>query len=196
MTRFFLIRHAENDLTGHTLAGRRPGVHLNLNGQAQAERLAEKLASAGITRIFSSPMERAVETAEAVATRLRARVEIRDAFNELNFGDWTGRTFSELESIEQWKQWNSYRLGIRPPNGEMMLEVQTRFVAEIERLRRELTQECIAIFSHGDPLKSVLMYYLGLPLDRFLRLDISVASFSIMCLGDWGARLEGLNLQA
>jgi len=171
-------------------------VHLNGNGRAQAERMADRLASLSITKIFSSPMERAVETAEPLAARLGAKVEIHEAFNELNFGGWTGRTFSELETIEQWKQWNSYRLGIRPPNGEMMLEVQTRFVAAIERLREHLAKERIAIFSHGDPLKSVLMYYLGMPVDHFLRLDISVASFSILCLADWGARVEGFNLQA
>jgi probable phosphoglycerate mutase len=133
----YLVRHAENDLAGHTLAGRTPGTHLNARGREQATRLAEKLSTQSITRLFSSPMERARETAEPLALRLRLKIVIREAFNELNFGDWTGRKFAELESEEKWRHWNSYRLGIRAPNGEMMIEVQTRFVTEIERLRQE-----------------------------------------------------------
>src|SRR3954467_15810313 len=150
----FLVRHADNDLVGHTLAGRTP-VHLNATGRDQAIRLAAKLATYSITRIFSSPLERALETAEPLASRLRLKIQINDAFNELNFGGWTGHKFAELEGQELWRQWNGYRLGIRAPNGEMMIEVQTRFVTEIERLRRELPDETIAVFSHGDPLKSV-----------------------------------------
>jgi len=196
VTNFFLIRHAENDLVGHTLAGRKPGVHLNNLGRTQAANLAEELSGLVVNRIFSSPMERAVETAEPLAALTGQQVEIREAFNELNFGNWTGRKFIDLESQELWRQWNSHRLGIRPPNGEMMLEVQTRFVTEIEALRRTFPTERIAIFSHGDPLKSVLMYYLGMPLDHFLRLDIATASFSILQLGDWGAKLQGFNLRA
>jgi broad specificity phosphatase PhoE len=191
----YLVRHAENDLVGHTLAGRRPGTHLNARGREQADRLAQKLATCNISRILSSPMERALETAEPLARRLELKIAVREAFNELNFADWTGRKFADLESEEKWRQWNSYRLGIRAPNGEMMIEVQTRFVTEIERLRQEFAGERVAIFSHGDPLKSVLMYYLGMPLDHFLRLDIATGSFSILELSDWGAKLQGFNLQ-
>jgi broad specificity phosphatase PhoE len=195
VTKFFLIRHAENDLVGHTLAGRKPGVHLNNHGRSQAARLAEKLSKLIVTKIVSSPMERAIETAEPLAALSGRQIEIREAFNELNFGDWTGQKFADLESQELWRQWNSHRLGIRAPNGEMMIEVQTRFVTEIEALRRSFPTERIAIFSHGDPLKSVLMYYLGIPLDHFLRLDIATSSFSILALSDWAVKLQAFNLQ-
>jgi probable phosphoglycerate mutase len=76
----------------------------------------------------------------------------------------------------------------------MMLEVQARFVLEIERLRKEQPNETIAVFSHGDPLKSVLMYYLGMPLDHFLRLDIATASYSILSLTDWSAQVKSMNV--
>jgi broad specificity phosphatase PhoE len=191
----FLVRHADNDLVGHTLAGRKPAVHLNAAGREQSARLAAKLGQFGIAKIFSSPLERAIETAEPLATRMGTKVEVREVFNELHFGDWTGRRFSELESDEMWRTWNSHRLGVRAPNGEMMIEVQTRFITEIEKLRREFGSQSIAIFSHGDPLKSVLLYYLGMPLDHFQRLDIATASFSILALEDWGAQLRGFNLR-
>jgi len=75
-----------------------------------------------------------------------------------------------------------------------MLEVQTRFVVELERLRKAFPNDCIAIFSHGDPLKSVLMYYLGMPLDHFLRLDIATASYSVLSLTDWSVRVGAINV--
>jgi broad specificity phosphatase PhoE len=196
VTKFFLIRHADNALVGQTLAGRKPGVHLNEKGRSQAARLAESLASEPIVQLCSSPMERAIQTAEPLAEKLGLKIDVRPAFNELNFGDWTGRTFSELQSDERWRRWNSYRLGIRPPDGEMMIEVQARFVFEIERLRAEFSNHTVAIVSHGDPLKSVLMYYLGVSLDHFQRFEIETASWSIICLDDWNARLLGFNLKA
>jgi len=137
-----------------------------------------------------------VETAEPLAANLGLKIDVRPAFNELNFGDWTGRRFSELESDELWRQWNSYRIGVRPPNGEMMIEVQARFVLETGRIRSDFPNQSIAIVSHGDPLKSVLMYYMGVPLDHFQRLDIETASWSILGLDDWSAKLFGFNLKA
>ena len=78
----------------------------------------------------------------------------------------------------------------------MMIEAQTRFVVEVQRLRTEKPNAIFAIFSHGDPLKSVLMFFLGMPLAHYQLLDISMGSFSILSVGDWGAQLSGLNLKA
>lgn len=195
MTKFFLIRHGETEFTGQLLVGRKPGVNLNDLGRRQATLLADKLASAGITRIFTSPLERAIQTAAPLAFRLGLQIQSCEAFNELDFGDWTGRKFGELESLDTWRQWNSYRGGHRAPNGETMLEVQARFVLELQRLRRDLRDERIAVVSHGDPLRSALIYYLGMPMDNFLRLEISTASFSMLSLNDWGAEVRGLNIR-
>jgi probable phosphoglycerate mutase len=196
VTKFFLIRHAEIDLAAHTLAGRMPGVHLNSAGRKQAERLAHKLASSGITEILSSPLERALETATYLGKLLGLQTRIAPAFHELDFGDWTGKKFVELDQIERWKQWNAFRLLTRPPNGEMMIEAQTRFVIELQRLRVERPNEVFAIFSHGDPLKSVLMFFLGMSLEHYHLLDISMGSFSVLSVDNWKAQLTGFNLKA
>jgi probable phosphoglycerate mutase len=196
MTKFFLIRHAEIDLAAHTLAGRMPGVHLNAAGQSQAERLAGKLAGFGITEIFSSPLERTVETAACLGKLLALPTSTSPAFHELDFGDWTGRKFVELDQLEHWKRWNAFRIFTRPPNGEMMIEAQTRFVVELQRLRTEKPNQVFAIFSHGDPLKSALMFFLGMSLDHYQLVDISMGSFSILSVDSWGAQLNGFNLKA
>jgi broad specificity phosphatase PhoE len=196
MALFYLIRHGENDLVGRGIAGRRPGTHLNAAGQAQAERLARHLSTFPIHHLFSSPMERARETAEPLARALGLPVEICEALNEIDFGDWTGKTFAELELQPAWKQWKTLRSLSRIPNGESMLEVQGRVVGELERLRRRYPDQHLALFSHGDPLRSAIAHYLGLPLDLAQRLEISPASVTVLSLGDWGVKLEGLNREA
>jgi broad specificity phosphatase PhoE len=194
MTTFYLIRHATNDLVGNSIAGRKPGVHLSCAGREEAERLALQLAHTGITQIYTSPLERTRETAEALARKLQLPIHDSEAFKEIDFGDWTGRSFSELEPSPAWRQWNQYRSGSRVPNGEMILEVQSRMVREIERLRREFPEDSIAIVSHGDPLKSVLFYYLGMSVEMFQRLEISPASYSILVLEDWSAQVKCVNV--
>ncbi len=188
MTTFFLIRHASNDVLRTGIAGRQPGVHLNEQGRRQAESLAQCLASQGINHILSSPMERARETAEPLAKRLGLKVEVSPALNEVEFGDWTGRTFAELDQLPAWKQWNSLRSSARIPNGESMLRVQCRVVEEILRLKELWTEDTMALFSHGDPIRTAILYWLGMPLELVHRIEIRTASFSILSLDAWGAQ--------
>jgi probable phosphomutase (TIGR03848 family) len=193
MTTFFLIRHGSNDLVGKAIAGRLPGISLNREGKRQAERLAVRLAKEPIELIFSSPLERAIETAVPLAKRLGLDIQISDALNEIDFGDWTRQTFEHLETLPRWQQWNSFRSGTRIPDGELMLEVQLRMVAEIHRLRKEYPDQTLALFSHGDPIRAALAYYLGVPLDLFQRIEVDPASASILALSDFGPRILRLN---
>lgn len=194
MTTFYLIRHAENDLVGKAIAGRAPGIHLNAEGRRQAQQLPERVAGYPIQHMFTSPLERARETAEPVAARLNLPLEISQPLIEIDFGDWTAKPIAELERMEEWRKWNTLRSAGRVPNGESMLEVQNRFVGEMERLRRLFPEQGIALISHGDPLRSALVYYLGMHLDMLLRIEISTASVSIISIDDWQARVLGVNL--
>jgi len=194
MTTFYLIRHGDNDVLSYALAGRAPGVHLNTRGQQQALRLAEHLGGRAIDHIFSSPLERARETAEPLARKLGLKAEICDAITEINYGDWTGKTMTELEQMGGWKQWNTFRSGTRPPGGESILEVQARTVGQIEKLRRDLPNSSVALFSHGDPLRSALVYYLGMPLDLLRRLKLHPASVTVLAINEWTAELHAFNL--
>src|ERR1041385_7474768 len=98
MAHFYLVRHGSNDVLGKALAARLPRIHLNAQGLEEARRTAEALKTRGITRIISSPMERATETAGALAERLGIRVEIHEGVNEIDFGDWSGKAMGELEA--------------------------------------------------------------------------------------------------
>ncbi len=193
-TVFYLVRHGDNDLLRHAIAGRQPNVHLNDRGRTQAERLGDELSIRSIEAIYSSPLERAYETAQPLARKLNLPIQTSNALIELDFAEWTSKSLPELEQLETWKQWKSFRTGARIPGGESILEAQARMVAEVERLRRQHPGRALALFSHGDPIRTVLLYYLGMPLDFLQRLAISTASVSILAVDDWGARLRVFNL--
>lgn len=195
MAYFYLVRHGSNDVLGKALAARLPNVHLNAQGRDEARRTAEVLKHKGITRIMSSPLERARETAGALAERVGLRVEILEQIHEISFGDWSGRTMTDLEALPGWKAFNNYRSGTRIPNGELMLETQHRVVTSLERLRTDDPEGVFALFSHGDPIKIAIGFYLGIPLDLlFSRVEISPGSYSLLRLEDWGPQILGVNI--
>lgn len=193
MATFYLIRHASTDLVGNALAGWTPGVSLNEEGRAAAGGLAWKLLGRGITRIYSSPLERALETAGPVAKELGLKVEVRESLGEVRFGEWTGKSIRELEHDPRWRLFNRYRSGTRAPGGELLLESQARMVHELECLRGRYPDETIAAVSHADPVRAVLAYFAGIPIDLCHRIEISPASFSVLELSDTGARVLKVN---
>jgi probable phosphomutase (TIGR03848 family) len=197
MPLLYLVRHGSNDYLGKGLAGRLPGVCLNEKGRAEAARIAETLSSAGIQRIFSSPLDRCRQTAEPLAQRLSLSIEYSDEILEVDFGDWSGKSLTELDASDQWKLWNTYRSGTRAPNGETILEIQARMVAFLEKLTREARStsapNTFAIFSHGDPIRAALCHYLGIPLDFLTRLEVSPGSYSILRLEPSGPEVLAIN---
>jgi probable phosphomutase (TIGR03848 family) len=193
MTTIFLIRHAETDAVGNWIAGRSPGVHLNRVGLTQAQRLAEGLAGVPFAAMYSSPIERAVETAEPLADGLGLPVVERQALSEIDFGEWTGRTLAELDADRGWRLFNSFRSSYPIPGGESMIRVQARIVAEITCLARLHPSQTIAAVSHGDVIRAAVAHYAGIPLDLLERFEISPASVTILKLSEETAVLTRLN---
>lgn len=187
-----LARHAAHCDLGQVLTGRRGGAPLSDSGRAQAERLAQRLAREEIDVVHSSPQERARETAEIVAGRLGIDVEVAPALDEIDFGEWTGRTFEGLACDPRWMRWNERRSEACPPGGEPMAAAVARAVAHLEligfRDRRRLL--CI---SHADIIRGVVAHYLGLSFDNLLRFDIDAASISSLVMEGGGVRLKSLN---
>ncbi|MGE5681579.1 MAG: histidine phosphatase family protein [Bacillota bacterium] len=192
MTTFYLIRHG-NTTAGSKISGRDRGYHLSENGQQQAKNLGERLANVKFDAIYCSPMERTMETAKAVAEKHNLEPQVLEKIIEVDFGDWTGKTFDELEKDQKWKLFHIFRSGTRAPNGEHMIEIQMRMVTEIERLRQLHPDGTVAIVSHGDPIRTAIVYYAGMPMDFMLRLNISTASVSIITVDDWGPQIQCIN---
>jgi broad specificity phosphatase PhoE len=194
VTTFYLIRHGTNDVLPRALAGRMPGTHLNAAGRAEAERVAERLKSKPIRHLFSSPMERARETAEPLARALNFPVQICEAINEVDFGDWQGVEMTALRNKEEWHRWVKFRSGLRLPRGEMMVNIQARVVSEMIRLKEQFSGEHIALFSHGDPIRSALCHWLGMPLDYMVRLEVAPGSVNVVILDENQPYVQGINL--
>ncbi len=194
MALFLLIRHAENDfLQRRILAGRSPGVHLNARGRRQAEELAQALAGLRIEAVYSSPLERARETAEPFAIQAGLPVHLLPALNEIDFGAWTGAGFDRLAGDPHWSAFNSFRSSTRTPGGEIIFEVQARMLAALEELCAFHGDGRVAVFGHGDPLKTVVAHFLGMPLDFITRLNIDPASVSAVRFASWGAKVLFIN---
>lgn len=193
-TRILLIRHGVNDYVKKgLLAGRTPGVSLNKDGQAQAAAVAERLAGETIAAVYSSPLERCQETAAPLAARLSLELRTLEGVKETDCGDWTGQALDELRKQEAWTQVQIFPSGFRFPNGESMLEIQTRIVAALDALQKQHAEQTIAVFSHSDPIKLAVAFYMGMPLDLFQRLEISPASITELDFSPLRVRLVRMN---
>jgi probable phosphoglycerate mutase len=192
-TTFLLIRHASHDYLGRAIAGWLAGVHINAQGREEALRLAEGLAGERIEALYSSPLDRTMDTAEILAHRLGLHIHMEEGFGEVRFGEWTGAAFDDLAKDPRWEAYNRFRSGTRPPGGELLLEVQERAIRAMERIREDHPGETVAVVSHGDVIKAVAMYYLGMPMDLLERFDVAPASVTEIEVGDWGARVMRLN---
>lgn len=182
MTRILLIRHGNTDYLGNRLAGRAPGVHLNPSGMQQAERLAQALAHFPIKAIYSSPLERTLETARPLAQRLQMPVRIEHAFMEVNYGDLEGRTFKQIQRLKIWKQVHQAPSQVTFPGGESFVAIQQRAVHIIAEICQKFpaAEVLVACFTHGDVIRLALTHYLEMPLDAFQRLFIQTASISVI----------------
>lgn len=198
MPTIILIRHGENEYTKTgRLAGRLPGVHLNEKGQQQAAKLAQVLATAPVKAIYSSPLERTLETAAPIAAALSLEITQRAGLIELDMGEWQGKTLKALRHLKAWRVVQQRPSLFRFPGGESFVEAQLRFVREIEALcALHDPKDLIICVSHSDMIKLAAAYYQGLPLDLFQRLMISTASMTTMHVGEEGAFLVNLNVPA
>jgi probable phosphoglycerate mutase len=193
MTTFLLIRHGAHALGGETIAGRLPGVRLSPLGRDQAAAMAERVAQVPVSALYSSPVERTRETAEILAARIGLPVRLSEALAEIDFGAWTGSSVEDLRGSEAWSRWNRFRSGAEAPGGERMLAAQARMVSEMLSLREKHPEQIVALVSHGDVIKGAVAYWLGVPLDLFQRIEISLASVSVVRLGDYGPWVLGVN---
>src|SRR5688572_17874091 len=163
MTIALLIRHAHTDAIGRWLPGRMRGVHLSAAGREQAARLGRSLAATPLSAIHSSPLERARETADEIARHHALPLQLHDALSEVDFGEWTGQTFDELDADPRWRLFNLQRGSAAVPEGETAPAVQRRIVRAVERLAKRHRGETFAVVSHADVLRAAVLHYTNTP---------------------------------
>jgi probable phosphomutase (TIGR03848 family) len=158
-------------LTGPVLTGRTPGVHLDDRGRGQAEALAQRVAALPLAAVVTSPLERCVETVEAItaAQKTAPAQHVDERLVECGYGDWTGKPIKELARDPLWRVVQS------------LLEVAARAVASIRDWDARLGADAVWVAcSHGDVIKAILADALGLHLDQFQRIVVDPCSTSIV----------------
>jgi probable phosphomutase (TIGR03848 family) len=183
MSTVLLVRHGLTAMTGPVLAGRTPGVHLDDRGRKQAAAVAERIAVLPLAAIVTSPMERCVETAEAIRAAQAGEPAWRvdDRLIECGYGDWTGRPIKELAKDPLWKVVQSQPSAVRFPNGEGLAEMAGRAIAAVRAWDAELGEDAVWVAcTHGDIIKAIVADALGLHLDQFQRIVPDPCSVSVI----------------
>lgn len=193
MTTFFLVRHAVTEHTGKKLSGWMEGISLTDQGREQAAQVAESLADAGFDAIYSSPIARTLETANAIAKRHEASVQTRRDLGEVEYGGWTNRQLKSLMRTKLWTTVQRWPSAARFPDGETLREVQVRALGEIEKIAADHPKGKVCCVSHGDVIKLVLAHYLGVHIDLFQRIVVAPASVSVFSLSDRGPMILSMN---
>ena len=196
MPLLLLICHSENEYvkTGK-MAGRLPGVHLNEWGQKQAQALGEALKDIPIKAIYSSPLERAMETAAPIASAHKMQIIQEQGLIESNIGKWQGKSIKALRLTKIWKIVQSTPSRFRFPDGESFPEMQTRIASALERIIEKYNkpQDIVVVVFHADPIKLAVSHFLGLPLDNFQRLSCDTGSLTAIYASESGSNLVKLN---
>jgi len=191
--RLLLIRHALTPHVGNRLSGWSSGVHLSDEGRAQAARLAERLHDVQIDAVYSSPLDRALETAHPIARDHKLRVRQREEIGEVKYGELEGKSLKTLAKGKMWSRLRAWPSDVRFPGGESLRETQARAVAAIERLRAEHANQVVAVVSHGDWIRLSVAHYLGVHIDLYRRINVDPASVSAILFFEFGPVVQLVN---
>jgi len=195
MPTLLLIRHGDNDfLKNNKMPGRLPGIHLNARGHEQAAELARSLSRVPIQAIYSSPLERAVETAEPLAQLLGLGIQLRPDLTDIDVGDWEGRSLKSLNRTRLWKVIQDTPSQFQFPGGETFVQAQGRVTRVLDAIESAHGDELVAVVFHADPIKLAVAHYLGLSVDNFQRLNAQTGSVTILKMDGSLGKLLALNL--
>lgn len=193
MTTLFLVRHAVTEHTGKKLSGWMENIPLSEEGVTQAEAVAERLSRHKLEAIYSSPIDRTLQTARPIAERHDLGINTSRAIGEVEYGKWTDRSLKVLARTKLWTQIQRWPSAARFPDGETLREVQVRVVGEIERIVEDHPRGGVCVVSHGDPIKLICAHYLGIHIDLFQRLVIAPGSVSVLSISGSGPACLALN---
>ncbi len=200
--KLILIRHGETHWNKDGLVqGGDSDIQLNDTGLEQARKLAAFLENEPIAAIVSSPLQRAIATAEVIARRHQLPVKTDQGLRELKVGDLEGMSLSKLTTtFSQFLLQQQDRETIKPPNGESLVELQERVWEVVERLleRHRPGPEhnegtAVVIVSHYFVTLAIILKALELPLEYLTRFKVDLAGVSVLEFRDYGARLVTLN---
>jgi broad specificity phosphatase PhoE len=182
VSRLILIRHAEPVDDAHGLCYGSLDFGLSPAGQEHARRIAAALDCIAYGAVYASPRCRARETAEPLAVARGIDVAVDDDLREIDFGDFEGRRYEEIEAAEPelYRTWMSSPTTVRFPNGESYADVSVRALRAFERIRT--AHECAVVVTHGGVIRAGLAAWLAMPGEAIFRLGQSYGGLTVV---DW-----------
>lgn len=194
ITTILLVRHGQTPTTGKVLPGRAKGLSLADEGRQQADIAAQRIGELKrVDAIYSSPLERAKETAAPIARTRGLRTRVNRGLFECDFGEWTGAELKKLMKLPEWQTVQRAPSTFRFPGGESFTEMQTRMVSTLDSLRLEHAGGTIVCVSHADTIKAAVAHALGTHIDLFQRIVISPASITAIAWGPGGPVVLAVN---
>jgi len=194
--RLYLVRHGETDSNRAGLALGRADVPLNGRGLWQAQRLGEALAGEALAAVYTSPLTRARQTAEAISAHHQLEVSLAPALIEMDIGDLDGLTFTEIRRrqpglLEKWASPEGPAVALF--GSESLADVRDRAWRYLQMLGRTHAGEAVCAVTHNFVILSVLATALGLELAQFRRLRHGVAAVSVLEFEGERARVRKMN---
>lgn len=192
----FLIRHGQ---TKHNNDRRYQGstdTPLNETGELQAKEIAKRLSDKKFAAIYSSDLQRAVQTAEFIAKKHKLVVKQDERLREISFGDWEGMSYDEIQKIspDLLEKWINDPTNISPPNGETLNQLASRVKSAIDEIKSKYkAEESVLLVTHGGVIRTLLCTVLGIELNNHLQFDCKTGSLSIISFYDEHANLRLLN---
>ena len=189
MSRIFLLRHAHSTANAKgILAGRLENIALSKDGYLQRDKLENRLAEAIFDQVISSPLQRCRET----IINFEPNPFIASEFQEVHYGDWTGKKMSTLMRNSAWREIHKHPASVRFPNGETLPEVQTRSLLGLDQHINQKLKN-VLISTHADVIKVLILHALGTHLNNIDKLQIDNASVSIIERDKHGFRVVRVN---
>jgi broad specificity phosphatase PhoE len=180
MTEIILVRHGETDFNASGIFRGRADAPLNENGRRQAALLGEYLSNEKLSVIYSSPLIRAVKTAEAIAGHHRLGVNIADSLNDIDCGEWQGLSLNEVQARDEetYRDWLDTPEQVRIPGGESLQEVQDRVLPFVQDAVLKYKGGIIVLVSHRVVNKVLICTLLGLNNSFFWNFQIDTGGIS------------------
>lgn len=181
-TRFVLVQHAACAQMDNVLLGRTADVGLDAHGRVQARNVATQLAQEHPALVASSPRLRARQTAVAIAAHAACAMRTCDEFDEVDFGEWSGRSFAELARDARWQHWNTHRAIAATPAGDTMVRVRERASAALRSLGEEFADRTIVVVTHAEVIRAVQLRARHIPARSYWTLAVPPASMHVLLL--------------
>ena len=165
-----LIRHGEVKVSKKILYGEMD-IPLSEKGKRDSRRLVEALSKFEIKAIYTSPLKRCLYPAEILSKKLKISLQIRKDLKEINFGEWTGKTWEEL--ADNLEFWNFYKdENFKAPEGESLKDLRERAKKFLEYFKKEAPNGLTVVFTHAGIIRSVFVEIFNLPTSQFFNIEV------------------------